>query len=265
MPLPNSLPWMESVDAKLLRAREHLDALKTAIDEYLKNTKRTVILNGDGQQTVNLMYWVDDLYPPMRLSTVLGDCIYNTRSALDNLICGLVRIGRPASSCGETKFPIHARINDWNDSTSSLKGIPDEARKLVKSLQPFNQPEVSRDVDPLNILNKLSNRDKHRAALLTSGYSKNSRFAIHTNDGRVLYVTSDQPLHSEGFEAIPLAIPASSILPQARVQAAGTAVIVFREEGPWNDRPVLEIMSTCLRYVEESVVGRFKQFFVPRG
>ena len=30
MSLPNSLPWMESVDAKMVRAKEHLDTLESA-------------------------------------------------------------------------------------------------------------------------------------------------------------------------------------------------------------------------------------------
>jgi hypothetical protein len=265
MPLPNSLPWMESVDAKLRRAHEHLDTLETTIADFVKNTKRTLILKIDPHQNVNLMYWVDDPYPPMRLSAIVGDCVYNTRSALDNLICGLVRTTKPSSGCGNTKFPIHVRASEWNDSAVALKGIPEAARKLVKTLQPFNRPETSREIDPLHILNKLSNRDKHRSAMLTSGYMKNSRFAVHTNDGRIVYVISDRPLQSETFEEIPISIDPRLVTPQARVEATGTPVLAFRDSGPWEDRPVEEILRNCLRYVEDTVVSRFARFFVARS
>ncbi len=255
---------MESVDAKLARAHEHLGALESSVAEYLQNIKRTLILKVDPQNNVNLMYWVDDPYPPMRLSTILGDCVHNARSALDNLVCALVRISAPASSCSDAKFPIQLNVADWNDSAVALKGIPNEARKLVKKLQPFDRPELSREVDPLNILNKLSNRDKHRAAPMTSGYVKNSRFLVHTNDGRILHVTLERPLLSESFESIPLGIDPALVQPEARVEAVGTPVLAFRESGPWEGRPVVEIMATCLRYVEDRVVDRFREFFVPR-
>lgn len=257
---------MESVDAKLLRAHEHLDALEAAIGEYQKGTKRTLILKlNQDQTTVKLMTWVDDPYPPIRNSMLIGDCVFNTRAALDNLICGLVRIGRPTSICGGRNFPIITSAGDWGESTSSLRGIPIEAKKLVKAVQPFNRPPGSELIDPLNILNTLRNRDTHRAALLTSGYSKNTRFAIHTNEGKVLYVTSDRPLFGEGFDEIPLAISPASVIPDARVEAVGTTVLAFRDDGPWGDRSVLDVLATCLRYVEDNVIIRFRPFFVPRN
>src|ERR1700730_11747951 len=147
---------MESVDAKLLRAHEHLDALEAAIGRYQKGTKRTLILKLNPEQTaVKLMTWVDDPYPPIRISMLIGDCVFNARAALDNLICGLVRIGRPTSSCGGRSFPIIASVDDWDESTSSLRGIPIEAKKLIKAVQPFNRPQGAELIDPLNILNTL--------------------------------------------------------------------------------------------------------------
>ncbi|MBV9760029.1 MAG: hypothetical protein JO340_05650 [Acidobacteriaceae bacterium] len=35
MPVPNSLAWMESVDAKMIRAHEHLETFAREADEYL--------------------------------------------------------------------------------------------------------------------------------------------------------------------------------------------------------------------------------------
>jgi hypothetical protein len=78
-------------------------------------------------------------------------------------------------------------------------------------------------------------------------------------------VTSDRPLFGEGFDEIPLAISPASVIPDARVEAVGTSVLAFREEGPWSDRPVLEVLATCLRYVEDNVIIRFRPFFIPRN
>ena len=44
MPLPNSLPWMESVDAKMIRAHEHLEAIEREIRDYLSTIKVEIVL-----------------------------------------------------------------------------------------------------------------------------------------------------------------------------------------------------------------------------
>ena len=44
MPVPDSLPWMESVDAKMARAKEHLDTLYAEAGAFFESTKRNFIL-----------------------------------------------------------------------------------------------------------------------------------------------------------------------------------------------------------------------------
>src|SRR5579871_3507198 len=48
MPVPESLPWMESVDAKMDRAKEHLDTLNAEAGIFFESTKRHFILKTDG-------------------------------------------------------------------------------------------------------------------------------------------------------------------------------------------------------------------------
>jgi len=40
MPIPDSPPWMESADAKIARAKEHLDALYAEASVFFESTKR---------------------------------------------------------------------------------------------------------------------------------------------------------------------------------------------------------------------------------
>jgi hypothetical protein len=44
MSVPDSLPWMESVDAKMARAKEHLDTLYAEAGVFFESTKRNFIL-----------------------------------------------------------------------------------------------------------------------------------------------------------------------------------------------------------------------------
>jgi hypothetical protein len=50
MSLPDSLPWMESVDAKMVRAKEHLDTLHAEAGVFFESTKQNFILKSNGQE-----------------------------------------------------------------------------------------------------------------------------------------------------------------------------------------------------------------------
>ena len=106
VPLPNSLPWMESVDAKMIRAHEHLETLERETLEYLSTVKPTMVLKtAPNEPCPWLVMWVNDYIPPIRLSVLLGDCVHNMRSALNNLVCGLAHTVDPSCTCKGTAFP----------------------------------------------------------------------------------------------------------------------------------------------------------------
>ena len=189
-------------DAKISRAHEHFADLGHATSEFLQATKRNLVLKCNHERTKHwIVYWVDDPYPPLRLSTLVGDCVFNMRSALDNLVCGLIRTQTPAAKCGGTRFPIQLErpgyVHDVED-LQVLKGVPPEAISIIRDLQPFNRPEGTRLLDPLFILNKLSNHDKHRAVMLTTGYQKSTQLVIHGHDGKQYLVRLTKPLYSHG-------------------------------------------------------------------
>jgi hypothetical protein len=256
---------MESVDAKLARASEHVKSLEQAVADYTASSEREIILKLNPDETiVSLMTWSKDPYPPIRISAIVGDCLFNTRAALDNLVCGLVRLKTPGDDCGASSFPILTAVAKWKDPSDALRGVEADAKRVIKECQPFNRPPASIEIDPLNILNVLRNRDTHRAALLTSGFSANTEFLIHTNDGRLLHVRSDQPMFGEQWQSIPLSIPPATVRGGARVEAKGRTVIAFRDEGPWGDRSVVDVVNTCLHYVSDDVIRKFTRFFVPR-
>lgn len=264
MPRRDSLPWMESAAAKLVRAKEHLDVLDAEIVAYIKATKRNFVFKVNQEQTEAwIVSWVDDPYPPIRLSVLIGDCLFNMRSALDNLICGLVRTQEPGSSCAGRQFPIYADEEKYrNQSGMLLKGVPDAARRVIHSLQPFSRPAGVVEVDPLNLLNALCNRDKHRALNLTSGFSKNTQLDIHDEAAGGIHHVAVPRLHKrDGPDIIPVPVPRGPIGASYRVETRGTAVLAFRDDGPWDERSVSEVLHACLTYIDDHVVERLAPFF----
>ena len=105
MSLPDSLPWMESVDAKMARAKEHLDTLYAEAGVYFESTKRNFILKSNGLEAW-IVHYIEGSIPPIHFRHPVGQCVFNIRSALDNLVCGLIRTVDSLSPCKGTQFPI---------------------------------------------------------------------------------------------------------------------------------------------------------------
>jgi hypothetical protein len=109
----------------------------------------------------------------------------------------------------------------------------------------------------------LCNRDKHRAILITTAYSKDATLVVHATDGSVHRVMSRELLRSDGPSIIPVPLPPRLMHPSVRIEARGRAVIAFRDtRGPWGDRTVGQVLLTCLTHLEERVIPRFRPFFV---
>ena len=97
---------MESVDAKIVRAKKHLSAFQVDAAKFMEEARPTFLRKVNHERTDHwLVVHSKDPFPPIDLSTVIGDVLHNLRSALDNLICGLVRTGNPRGSCSG-QFPI---------------------------------------------------------------------------------------------------------------------------------------------------------------
>lgn len=267
MSIVKEMPWLESVDAKLDRAREHVENINRQINEFINATKDHFIAKNNPQTDETWLVWYIDepLYPPLSVSVEIGEFLYNLRSALDNLVCALVRTVNNSSSCAGRGFPIHTDCNKFDaDIPRMLKGVPAGARTLIQGLQPYSRGQQAADVDPLNILNLLRNRDTHRALNLAVGYNRNTKFLVSdaATGNTLVYVVNPSTIYlAHGAQTIPLPLRAVELPPKVNVKAQGSRGVGFLEEGPWGERPVQEVLVACLQYVEDRVVARFKPFF----
>jgi len=104
---------------------------------------------------------------PPEFAAIVGDCLHNLRSSLDNLIYELAVAykGEPLSKSieGHVAFPMFR--SDTENTAKTLKcmirGIHPGARTIVKGLQPYTRRDEAHKFI-LWILNELSNKDKHR-------------------------------------------------------------------------------------------------------
>jgi hypothetical protein len=70
-----------------------------------------------------------------------------------------------------------------------------------------------------------------------------------------------EPLFGLGPQTIPLQVDPKTIQPSARVEAMGTSVIAFRDDGPWGDRSAGEVLTACVQYVSDRVIPSLRKYF----
>ena len=81
---------IESVDAKIQRAKHHLSDLSLALGELGRNHTPEMILKENGRDVWLVVYYPEP-HAPFSQSAVFGDFLYNLRSSLDALIYALCR------------------------------------------------------------------------------------------------------------------------------------------------------------------------------
>lgn len=254
-----------SVEAKLRRARHHLADLTTSLTELRRSHKPELILKSDSQ-SVWLVVYFKEPFVDISYSTIFGDFLYNLRSSLDVLVHALVTKNGGTPNWN-TSFPIYAKSSSFDKNTKNgtkgdvLAGVPDEARGIVKGLQPFMRPAGTVELDPLHILNVMCNEDKHEASHIMVGLSRNVRFALHRGNGAIVRFSAPAQLVGHGPWQIPIPMPVSQVEPNHRIEAAGGSDFLVRTDAPWQGRAVLDLAHTLVEYVESRVLARFKRSF----
>jgi hypothetical protein len=71
---------------------------------FFESTKRNFILKSNGQEAW-IVHHIEGSIPPIRLGVLLGECVFNIRSALDNLVCGLIRTADSHAPCKGPNSP----------------------------------------------------------------------------------------------------------------------------------------------------------------
>lgn len=158
---------LAGVNAKLARAKEHLDEIAQTMRRF--DHLRCDIVpeeSADGDLIVLVVRLSPQ--PPVQLSAMIGDCLFNIRSALDHLAWQLT-----ASPTQQTMFPICTTVDNFAQQVKRkrLDGMSDKAKALIEALQPFEapmhpiwQPDYpAAFANPLGLLSTLHDIDKHRA------------------------------------------------------------------------------------------------------
>ena len=259
---------------KLDRAREHIESLEAESGKWISSNPFFVVDEADpaprsyalGDDYQRRRFRVTRFEPiPDRLSVIIGDCLFNLRSALDHLAMALGEAHTPRMSDDQirgSEFPIfHKQAMNAKTEREKLGAIAPAAADLIKSLQPLHRRK-DYELDPLWQLHELNRIDKHRSlticaaiAFIQGGYGVGLRnpFNIAKEEfgyvlgGNIREVVNDAVLLRYAARPVDAnqAIHMEPVLP---------LVLAFGSNGPLPLEPVAEKLTNICDYVRDSVV-----------
>jgi hypothetical protein len=179
---------------KIGRAKEHFDALGAELAAWAKTESMRVVkeVREDGREHRVFVEIID--YPPLdRWASMAGDCVHNLRSALDSLLYGIAiyQTGlNPPSDEKVIQFPIVTDSTKFKGQSYRIRSLSDSVKNEIEKLQPYNRPHA--DLPPLlELLNVLSNQDKHRTlnVVVASVHSASIEIPAPPHGPKLLSVT----------------------------------------------------------------------------
>lgn len=172
------------VYAKIHRAEEHIKNFKHAADtlcnEAKENIERQVPADVDEQRWV---YRGPTPEVSIEWSVVIGEILYNLRSALDHLVWQLVLLNGEIPG-RHNEFPIATDYEAWErKKANSLRGVSQRHQELIGGLQPFSvRIGVPIRASHLKVLDDLCNVVKHRhlvvAVIASTGIDRTKHLAL---------------------------------------------------------------------------------------
>ena len=259
--LPLDMPHpLDGIRLKLDRAQTHLESIRELLRPVQTGHYHLAREQCEEPHLVNLRFILPDA--DRTLSTVIGDCLHNLRSALDHLVWQLVLTNPPKRPSRKNQFPICKTADGWIEALSRdrLRGVVPKAIPLIWGLQPYVMTPIDPVSHPLWILNELTNIDKHRTLTVTTSAVMNPEVAF----GRGL------PWNEGGFKMTGLQaflngdiigkLVARQVPPEPDLQAHGTLSVVFQDP-PATRREIASELETILTFLRDDVVPTFEPFF----
>jgi hypothetical protein len=252
---------------KLVRADEHLKALNDEVAAFLQIRPYEVVTQQDVPRGNIRAHVVYRHAPPAILLMLIGDVLYNLRSALDHLAWSLA--GTNADT--RTEFPIFADKSKFCAVNShgipkrgsgllKMHDMPVSAQAVIESLQPYNGSHGLPECAPLWLLQASCIEDKHHTLnLVAAGMEGNVHISTGRHPAYGLTGTTGYLMLEDGAEIFHMPGPVD----QSRVQdySRYTFDVAFDPKGPTRGIRLREGLRDMREAVAEAI--RLLESFVP--
>lgn len=161
--LPEQIQW------KLYRAKEHYEELVAVVGPWMNADPGHLVPSPDSTPEKPRFIYANKERVPARFGLIAGDYLQNLRSVLDYLVWQLILANGKTPHKTHTAFPICKSAKSWNDAKAQrLMGVPGKAVDLIEKMQPYPERRNGDIPLPLEVLDELTNENKHRQVLFTS-------------------------------------------------------------------------------------------------
>jgi hypothetical protein len=209
-----------------------------------------------GPQFVGLRF----LPAPPKASVVLGEAIYQLRSALDVAAVAMARHNMPGCSVKDVYFPFAKDAVDLLDMGTSkrpgsqrkIRKLSDQARAVINDFKPYPKGN-----EALCGLNTLRNEDAHIELLTVATFSTDLLRLVPGGDlrigaftGRMMGGRLDETLR---VDVTDLVASVRDFLPDLQTQSQIVTSVCLTNSGIFEGRPVIETLTKLHSEVSEVV------------
>ncbi len=252
-------------ELKLNWASYHLDSLEAKVREWRERHTHRYDSHFDHESGKQFVYIRFPEPVPTEFRLIVGDCLHNLRSALDNLAIDLAISYKgeplPSNIESDSGFPIFVEENP-SKLNKMLGGVNPCAKTVIEGLQPYRRGQKFRN-DPLWQLNKLSNIDKHRLPHPTLFATAGFGFVVPMG----VAVDEIEPIFGPVKDRAPIARhPAvDDTGAEVNMQFTPTLSIAFGQTAPKQLRglPVPDRLSHIHRHIVRKVLSPLGEFLTP--
>lgn len=249
---------------KLHRAGSHLADLESQLTKWAHSGHHEVFDEPDtgrGSDWRRVRVVTDDV-PLDPFSVVIGDILHNLRSTLDHLVYSLSEkhTGSPLPDklAKDSEFPIF-RCPDGKAINRRIRGMHPDAQARIRDLQPYQRPNFA--LDPLWILQELSNVDKHRLLIIgaVSNRAAGYRPGLSRNAHLLNVEVYNIPIKGE---AVVVRYQAAPIDPGKEMHVEFDPLLEIAFDGPEivKGKGVIETLRSIFGYIETRAFGLLTKF-----
>jgi hypothetical protein len=254
---------LDSANAKVLRAEETAQALLAEIGAFIDANPTPYRIVGElrnGNEYVFTAF--GQLEIPIRFPVLIGEVMYQLRTALDHLLGALVTQngGTPTD---RHQFPIASTSTRFAEAVKrgDIRGVSATAASLIEATQPYQADHPTPAL--LSLLREWNNADKHRLLVVVGGAAALAhQIVVEEADGDFSVVGMSPPhvkrVTNEGTDVFTIFLGE----PHARFRATAgfVSLVAIENVGPLECATVEEVVRKMIGYIRY-VFSSFGQEF----
>ena len=251
---------------KLKRAEVRTHELNAKRDQFVRDSPQSIALKA----RYDIAKWevrIIDVPPtPIILPILLGEALQGLRSALDHLAFHLTWTHHgPAFNLNKTAFPVFMDPNgDYETASNGARNVGlthPLVQAFIEWLQPFRS--LNPEDTALCKLNKLNNRDKHRALVATN---------LSITDATLQFIVTGPPpfnivsVHTVLVPKLTRLVDNAvlgyiPLVTNSQVQMNGGLVTdVLVDEAPWGPMEVFDLLAGIWNFITRQVIAPLRPY-----